>query len=43
MGKKYIYLYYSDINCIYEKRKHVKYLEILFISEIKVTHSILDT
>ena len=30
-----MYLDYSNINCIYEKRKCVKDLEILFRSEMK--------
>lgn len=30
-----MYLDYSNINCIYEKRKCVKDLEILFLSEMK--------
>lgn len=34
-----MYLYYSNINCIYKKRKCVKDLEILFISEMKIDMS----
>lgn len=36
-----MYLDYSDINCIYEKRKCVKDLEILFLNEMK--SDILET
>lgn len=36
-----MHLDYSDINCIYEKRKCVKDLEILFLNEMK--SDILET